>query len=182
MTIETDIRIGDVMTIGVITLAESKTAMDAAKLLKKTDVGSIIVTKKGKAEGIVTERDLVHKVMVEGKDPKKVTLKQVMSTPLRVIEAKDTIQKAAMALKSNKIKRLPVINKDKKLVGIITQGDLVKTYPGLIDVILEGAELEHYREDMYLAGQCGSCGAYSDDLRRVERRLLCPECRAQEGL
>jgi len=86
-----DIRVGQCMTVGVFTLTADKTVYDASRLLRKTGIGSIIVMQKGKAKGIITERDIVYKVIAHGRDPKKAKLGSVMSRPLKVIKASDRV-------------------------------------------------------------------------------------------
>ncbi|MEM2963120.1 MAG: CBS domain-containing protein [Candidatus Anstonellales archaeon] len=135
------LKVGECMTVGVITLPGNKTAFDAAKLLKKTQVGSIIVTKDKKADGIVTERDIIYKVVSAGLDPKKTLLKKIMTCPLKVIDTEKSIEDAALAMKRYKIKRLPVIDKKKRLVGIITEGDLLRVYPGMTTILVEKARM-----------------------------------------
>ncbi|MCX8197839.1 MAG: CBS domain-containing protein [Candidatus Micrarchaeota archaeon] len=171
-----EIKVGQCMTIGVYTLPADKTVQDASKLLKKTGVGSVIITQKGKAKGIITERDIVCKVVAEGKDPKKVKLKNIMSRPLKVIKASDTVETAASALRANKVKRLPVLDKKGRLVGIITEGDLLRVYPGIVDVILETASLRDSKPNEYMAGVCASCGCFSEELRMDQGKLKCDEC------
>lgn len=129
--------VGDCMTRGVITLDKTKTVYDAAKLISSKEIGSVIITDKKDAIGILTERDIVSKIVAKNKDPKKVKLEKVMSKPLKAIYAHQTIQDAALAMRQNKIKRLAVLDKDNKLVGIITQGDLIGVYPGIVDLILD---------------------------------------------
>ncbi len=137
-----DLTVGECMTVGVITLPEEKTVFDAAQLLKKTQVGSIIVTKDSKADGIVTERDIIYKVIALGLDPKKAKLKSVMTCPLRVIDSQSSVEEAALAMKKHRVKRLPVIDKKERLVGIITEGDLLRVYPGMTAILVEKARME----------------------------------------
>ncbi|VVC02164.1 Inosine-5'-monophosphate dehydrogenase [uncultured archaeon] len=171
-----DIKIGQCMTVGVFTLPADKHVSDAAKLLKRTGVGSVIITQKGKAKGILTERDIVHKVVAPGKDPKKIRLKSIMSRPLKVIKASDTIETAALALRNNRVKRLPVVDRQGRLVGIVTEGDLLRVYPGIVDVITETQELRTSRPSEYYTGVCEICGCFAEDLRRDEGKLKCEEC------
>jgi CBS domain-containing protein len=175
-----DLRVGDIMTVGVITLPSDSTVEEAAKLLRKTKVGCIIVTKNKKAKGIVTERDLVYKVVAAGIDPKKTKLERVMTTPLKMIVAGEKIDKAALMLKEKKVKRLPVVNKKKQLVGIITEGDLMRAYPGLLDLLLEDAEIRRFPKSEVFSGVCDECGLHSDKLIRIGEKLFCEECREEE--
>lgn len=171
-----DFRVGQCMTVGVFTLTADNTVLDASKLMKKTDVGSIIVMQKGKARGIITERDIVHKVIAAGKNPKSTKLHAVMSRPLKVIKASDKVESAALALRNNKIKRLPVVNNKGKLVGIVTEGDLLRAYPGMLDVISEMQEIRKSKPNEYVTGLCEVCGCFSEELRSDEGKLKCDEC------
>jgi CBS domain-containing protein len=177
-----DIKVGQCMTVGVFTLPADKHVFDAARLLKKTGVGSIIITQKGRAKGIITERDLVYKILAAGKDPKKVKLKSVMSRPLKVIKASDKIEAAALALRNNRVKRLPVVDKDDRLVGIITEGDLLRVYPGVVDVISEMQEVRTGKPNEYFTGICEVCGCYAEDLVRDEGKLKCEECMEEDSV
>ena len=177
-----DIKIGQCMTVGVFTLSAEKTVRDAARLLRKTGVGSIIITQKGKAKGIITERDIVYKVIAQGRDPAKTRLGAIMSRPLKVIKASDTIESAAVALRNNKVKRLPVLDRQGRLVGIITEGDLLRVYPGIVDVISEMQELRGSKPNEYYAGVCDICGCFAEDLRRDEGKLKCEECMEEDAV
>jgi len=170
------------MTIGVFTLPADRSVYEAARLLRKTEVGSIIITMKGKAKGIITERDMIYKVVASGKDPKKVKLKSAMSRPLKVIKASDKVEAAASALRANKVKRLPVVDRKGRLVGIITEGDLLRVYPGMVDVISEMQEIRAARPNEIFTGICEVCGMHAEDLQRDEGKLKCSECIEEEGV
>jgi len=177
-----DVRVGQCMTVGVFTLPADKKVADAARLLRKTSIGSIIVMQKGKARGIITERDIVYKVIAAGRDPKKTKLSAVMSRPLKVIKASDRVESAASALRANKIKRLPVVDKKGKLVGIITEGDLLRVYPGMVDVVSEMQEIRKSKPNEYYTGICDVCGCFSEELTRDEGKLKCEECIEEDAV
>ena len=177
-----DVRVGQCMTVGVFTLPANKTIVDAARLLRKTSIGSIIVMQKGKAKGIITERDIVYKVVAVGRDPKKTKLASVMSRPLKVIKASDKVESAASALRANKIKRLPVVDKKGKLVGIITEGDLLRVYPGMVDVVSEMQEIRKSKPNEYYTGICEICGCFSEELTRDSGKLTCEECMEEDAV
>lgn len=171
-----DVRVGQCMSVGVFTLTASHTVRDASRLMKKTNVGSVIVMKKGKASGILTERDIVYKAIAAGLDPKRTKLARIMSKPLKVIRASDRVEAAASALRANKIKRLPVVNSKGKLVGIITEGDLLRVYPGMVDIVSEMQEIRRSKPNEYVTGLCDVCGCFTEELRRDEGKLKCEEC------
>ena len=176
-TMKVDIKVGECMTVGVLTLPSSATVRDAAALLRKSRVGSIIVTEKGKAVGILTERDITYKVVAAGLDPKKTKLKSAMSKPLRAISADKKIEDVVLALKENKIKRMPVVDKKGRLVGIVSEGDIMRVYPGVVDVMSEASELGPYnREEHYYTGVCEKCGLFSEHLKVDSGKLCCDEC------
>jgi len=132
------------MTKDVIVVSFGDTILDVAKLMKKHTIGSVIIVqdKKGKhAKGIITERDIVYKVLSKGKDPYKIGVEQIMSTPLRVVKPETTIEDAAKAMKENRIKRLPVVNEDNELIGILSEGDIMKIFPVVVDLIEEKAAM-----------------------------------------
>jgi len=180
MKLETDIRVGDVMTKGVVTLKASDSAAQAAKLMKKNNVGSVIVLEEGKAVGISTERDIAFKVVAEGKDAKKVKARSIMGAPLKVVKASEVLNEAALLLKAHRIKRLPVVNDEGKLVGIITEDDFLRIYPGYLDIIKEATAIREFEKTTFYTGTCDNCGLYSETLRSERGRLLCDECREAE--
>ncbi len=176
-----DLKIGECMTVGVLTLPTTSTIKEAAQLLKKSRVGSVIVTDKGKAVGILTERDIVYAVVAEGKDVTKTTLKMVMSKPLKVISAAQSVEDAALALKENKVKRLPVVDKKGQLVGIVSEGDLMRVYPGIVDVMGESNEMGPYNKEKHVyTGVCEQCGTFAESLKMESGRLYCEECMEED--
>ena len=132
------------MTRKVVVVPLSETLVEVAKLMTKNSIGSVIVVldKEGKhAKGIITERDLVYKILAKGKDPMKVTAEQIMSKPLRVVRPETTIEDAAKAMRENKVKRLPVVNEDNELIGVLSEGDIMKIFPVVVDLLEERASI-----------------------------------------
>jgi CBS domain-containing protein len=139
-----ELRVGDIMTAEVVVVPLGAPLQDVAKLMSKHSIGSVIVVEddKGKhAKGIVTERDIVHKVIAKGKDPYKITIDQIMSRPLRVVRPDTSIEDAAKAMRENRVKRLPVVNEDNELIGILSEGDIMKIFPVVVDLLEERAAM-----------------------------------------
>lgn len=134
-----ELKVGEIMTKNVIVIEKGSSLVDAARLMKKHDVGCIIAVDGKRALGIITERDIVHKVIAANKDVSKMKVDDAMSKPLRVITPTATLEEAAKAMKGNRIKRLPVINDAKELVGILSEGDLARLLPSVVDLIEERA-------------------------------------------
>ncbi len=137
-----ELKVGDVMTKKVIVIDKGSSLTEAAKIMRKHDIGSIVVVEGKAAIGIITERDIVHKVLAAGKDPLKMKVDEVMSRPLRVVKPTASLEEAAKAMKGNRIKRLPVINEQKELIGILSEGDLARLLPSVVDLIEERALLK----------------------------------------
>jgi CBS domain-containing protein len=136
-----DLKIGECMTKSVITLESSKTVYDAAILLSKKKIGSIIITRNKAPAGIITERDIICKIVAKGKDAKTTLLKSAMSSPLKTILDSQTIQDAALEMRAHNIKRLAVFDKKENLAGIITESDLITVYPGIVDIMAESPHM-----------------------------------------
>lgn len=114
----------DVMIKDVITIETSTPIKEAAKKMDETNVGSIIVTKNEEPIGIITERDFVRRYAVMGISLENGA-EDIMTLPLITINPDDTIWEASELMKTQNVHKLPVM-KDKKLVGIITNSDLIK--------------------------------------------------------
>ena len=114
-----------VMTKLVITTKTESSVREAAELMRKKNVGSIVVTYEGKPVGIVTERDMVERVVARGLDASKVQMKEIMSKSLITSTGEMPIIEAIRMMQKKKIRRL-LIMENKKLIGIITQRDLLR--------------------------------------------------------
>lgn len=182
MIMETQIKVGDCMTKGILVLSTSSYAKEAAEVMTNANIGSVIVMNKGKAVGIVTERDIVRKVVGSNKDPSKIKLEKIMSNPLRVIKVDTSIGDAALAMRKYKIKKLPVIDKREMVIGMITETDIISAYPGLVDVLIEVALQNRFTGGEIFSGICEHCGAYSGHLKRIGGFLLCSECRERDEI
>jgi CBS domain-containing protein len=112
------------MTTNVITINVNKTALEAAKLMHHQDVGDLVVMDGVEAKGIVTERDLVRRVMAM-KKPLDTKVSEVMSNPLITIDEDAPLRDAARLMVKYKIRRLPVTKKN-VLVGIIATNDFAR--------------------------------------------------------
>ena len=123
---ETEVKVDDFMTKQVETVDEKTPVASVAKLMGEKRVGSVIVTSKGEAFGIFTERDLLSTFLVKGK-PLTVEVGKEASSPLITAPAGTSVHHAAVTMAMKHIRRLP-ITRNGKLVGIITARDLVEAY------------------------------------------------------
>jgi len=105
----------------------NKTAYDVASILTKNKIGSVIVIDKDNTPiGIITERDLVKRVCLEKLNPSKVVVEDLMSSPLITIMTFDSVDTATRIMISNRIKRLPVLESDNRLMGVISVTDITR--------------------------------------------------------
>ena len=117
----------DIMSTDLVTIGPEASMAEAAKLMGAKHVGSVIVEAEGKPQGIITERDLLSKVLLKKMKAEKIKVKDLMSSPLITIEPTATIKEAAQRMISQK-GRLAVFGAG-KLVGMVTAADLIKSLP-----------------------------------------------------
>ena len=105
----------------VITLDNDGTVTEAAKLMAadKDYEGYVIILKKGQPSGIVTERDIINKVLAKGLDPTKTKISEIMSTPLITVDPDDDLLKASELMQKNNVRKL-VVTRNSIIYGIIT--------------------------------------------------------------
>ncbi len=114
-----------IMTKPIITTETDSSVHEAAELISSKNVGSIVVVQKRKPVGIVTERDIVERVVAKGFDASKVLMEEIMSKPLIAVKSNLSLINAIRFMQKKKIRRLLVIEK-KRLIGIVTQRDLLR--------------------------------------------------------
>jgi CBS domain-containing protein len=120
------LKLEDVMVEDVITVEEKATIKKAVELMNKHEIGCLIVVKRGKPAGIVTERDMLKRILQESKDPEKIKVNEIMSKPLIVGKPQMGIEDAVKLMFKRNIKKLPVADEG-HLVGLVTLTDLVRS-------------------------------------------------------
>ncbi len=128
------LKVEDIMVKEVITVDERSTVKEAADIMNRFEIGCLIVTKEGKAMGILTERDLLKRVVSQGRSPKKTRVQTVMSKPLIVVEPDMDLEEAAKLMFKLKIKKLPVVDEG-QLLGLVTLTDLARFQPQMIRIL-----------------------------------------------
>lgn len=175
-----DIKVGDAMTKGVICVDVKDTVHYAAEVMEKNDISSVIVTEKGNGVGMITEHDILTKIVVKSKDPKRTTCSEIMTSPLITINPEITIDDAARVMRNNNIRRLVVAQRD-KIIGVLSEFDIVGIEPALHLLIREKSQWSigeaSAKEMGTISGECEVCENYSENLRSVDGRLLCEDCR-----
>ncbi len=182
--LRTKMVVKDVMSSPVITVTENETVDKVAKFMEMQELGCIIVTDKdGRPLGVITERDLVTRVLAKNKLPSKLKAKGVMTSPLITISPDVTLSNAARQMSRLNVRRLGVVYKG-DLVGILSSKDILAVTPELLETIqekarIESGNLEETVEGSLLAGYCDRCGQWSNRLMEAEGEFLCEDCRSE---
>jgi CBS domain-containing protein len=176
----------DVMSSPVVTLDEDATSNRVAHIMDENELGCVIVTNKaGTPVGILTERDLVIRVLAKNLKPDAINAKDIMTAPLVTIEPDATVSEAARRMSRLNIRRLGVTYKG-NLVGLVSSKDILAVMPELIEMIQERSRIEGAveaeeteEEEAPLSGYCDRCGVFSEDLKDVNGQNLCEDCRIE---
>jgi len=114
----------------IVRIDKGQTVYEAAQIMKEKDISSIIALDKSTIAGIMTERDIVQKVVCQGKDPKATKVSEVMESPVPSIDIDKTIVDAARMMRQLKMKRL-LVTEGREVKGIISEHDIVELDPAL---------------------------------------------------
>jgi len=117
-------QIREIMTEDVKVIQPETSVKDAAAIMKDLDVGVLPVTNGRELAGILTDRDIVIRSTAEGRHPEEVKAGDIISKDVAMCHDNDTVETAAERMRENKIRRLPVVDRDNQLVGIVSLGDV----------------------------------------------------------
>ncbi|MFQ5836779.1 MAG: cyclic nucleotide-binding/CBS domain-containing protein [Candidatus Bathyarchaeia archaeon] len=126
------VKVAHVMVKQVIAANSDLTVREAVNLMNKFEIGCLIVLTNGKVNGIVTERDILKRVIGNSRDVNKTKIKEIMSRPVLVIEPNAELETALKHMLRMKIKKLPVVEKG-TLVGLVTLTDIARFQPKILN-------------------------------------------------
>ena len=129
----------NVMTTEVAVMNKSASVKKAAEVMAQEDVSAIIVTVEGKAIGIVTERDILRRIVAEDKNAMKTKLKEIMPSPLVTIEPSTDLEEAARLMFEKRMKNLSVVHEN-RLIGLINLQDICLIQPEILKLLRENME------------------------------------------
>ena len=129
----------DIMTRDVEVVSAGASLKEAARKMKSLDVGLIPVCDGDRLQGILTDRDITIRATADGRDPKKTKVTDIMSTDLAYCLEEQEIEEAVSLMEARQIRRIPILNQDKRLVGIVSLADIAVH---VRDRDLSGATLE----------------------------------------
>ena len=144
---QTGYKVMDIMTNKPITASRDMTLKDAALLMEKDNVNSLLIVENDMPMGIVTDEDMVRKCVAKGLDSKKLRLKDIASSDLTTITPDKDVYDALILMRDNNIRQLPVVL-NKKLEGFLTLKDILKIQPELIDLVVEKYEVREESRKM----------------------------------
>lgn len=133
---KTGINVSDAMTKKPVIISPEASVIECAKLMIKNKVGGLIVKEKDDFVGMVTEKDLVEKVIAKKLDIEKTKVNKIMSTKIISIEPDRDLYDAILKMSEESVRRLPVIYKN-KVVGLLTEKDILKIEPHLFNYLAE---------------------------------------------
>jgi CBS domain-containing protein len=116
----------DAMTTNPRSIESSTAVSEAARLMKTEDVGSLPIVDGDQLVGMVTDRDLVIRVVAERKDPQSTTVGEIASRDLVTIDPEQDLDEALRLMAQHQVRRLPVAEEDGRLVGILAQADVAR--------------------------------------------------------
>lgn len=178
-----ELRVKDLMTENIISVSTKENIMNVALIMTRKDISSVLLKSENNFVGIMTDRDIISRIVALGLNPKEIIAGEVMTSPLTSISEDDSVQKAAEKMREKKIRRLVVQNKKGEVVGIISESDIVRVEPELHFLIRERSRLGIGRvsplepRQSLIEGYCEECKNYSENLKNVSGRWLCEDCR-----
>jgi CBS domain-containing protein len=137
------VRVSEAMTPEVVTVPPEALLIDAARLMRDSDIGPLPVCDQGRILGVLTDRDITVRAVANGKDPQSTQVKEVMTPEVICCLESDDVRQAAEMMQSAQLRRLLVVSRDGRLAGIVSLGDLALQTG---DEVLTGETLERVSE------------------------------------
>jgi CBS domain-containing protein len=123
-------QVRDIMTRDPVLVSPDDTIRNAAQRMMDIDCGALLVEEHDRLVGLLTDRDIVARVVAAGKSPDKCKVRDAMSPAVKFIYEDETEEDVARNMSTLQVRRLPVLNRDKRLVGIVAMADLATRYDG----------------------------------------------------
>lgn len=172
------IKVSDIMTREVVIASPEMAVVEAAKLMNSFRIGGLPVVQNGKLIGIITEREIMRKVVAANKLADKTLVKEVMVSPPRVIGNPDEdITQIAQKMARHDVTRIPIVDKTGKILGMVTNRDVLKNSNELMDILLEQARIKgpELKGDYAAFGKCEACGDHTH-LIFQDHKFVCDNC------
>jgi len=180
---DTGYKVSDAMTRKPVAVSPEINLNECSKIMDKEHVGALIIKEKDSVLGIITEQDIVRKVVAKGVNPLEERVSGFMEKNVLTIAPEEDIFQALLKMKYENIRHLPVVSRN-KMVGLLTLKDILKIQPQLFSLLLERFELKEeqskpIRNPSSDEGICNTCGEYTQKLHEVEGSLVCEKCKEE---
>ncbi len=175
---DSDLKVSEIMTKEVVIANPNMTVTEAAKLMNSFRIGGLPVVQNGVLVGIITEREIMKKVVAVNKQPDKTLVQDSMASPVRVIASpNETITQVARKMGRHDVSRVPIVDASGKILGIITNKDIIKNSSELLDILLEQARIKGPNLDKQHSafGKCELCGDHTH-LIFQNSKFVCDGC------
>ena len=139
-------QIREIMTQGAEVAYLDDTAQEAAAKMRELDVGALPVCDGDGIQGVVTDRDMAIRLVAEGHDPARTKVSDIMTPGVSYCFDNQSVEEAVMLMEAQQIRRLPILNRDKQLVGMLSLGDLALRTEGTEDEDLADEALKDISE------------------------------------
>jgi len=138
-------KVKQAMHKGAVWVAPNTPLNEVAKTMRKNDIGAIPVGENDRLIGMVTDRDIVCRGLADGRDFAKLTARDVMTSGITYCNDAEEVEDALRIMESKKVRRLPVINEKKRLVGMLSLGDISRAVPSNLTGEVVKAVAEHHQ-------------------------------------
>ena len=137
-------KIHEIMSSHVRCVHPDNTLAEAAGVMRSLDVGAVPICDHDRLSRMLTDRDIVVRAVADGRDPARTTVRDVLSPGIVYVYADEDVEEAAHVMEEKQIRRLPVLNREKRLVGIVSLGDLaVRSHPAFSGEALKEVSQQH---------------------------------------
>ncbi len=181
---KTGYKVHDCMTTKPIYVSSNTSIEECAKCMDTHHIGALVIKDKGnKSQGLITEQDIVRKIIAKGVNPLHKEVKDFMETKLVTISSDDDIYDALIKMRDLNIRHLPVVDNG-KMVGLLTLKDILKIEPQLFELLVDKFELREVSRKpinriIQNEGICQGCGAYAENIKKLKGSLLCGRCASE---
>jgi signal-transduction protein with cAMP-binding, CBS, and nucleotidyltransferase domain len=173
---KTGYKVCDAMTKKPVMVPADMSIQDCAAIMQKHNIGSLLIKQGSQLKGIITDEDIVRKVVAKGIDPKKTPVAEHMVKKLITISPEKDIFDALNLMMEEEIRQLPAID-GKNMVGLLTLNDILKIEPELFDLMVDKIDVkEEEHKPILNDGICEECGKYAKKLITRKGVLLCKVC------
>jgi len=174
---DSGIRAIDIMTTEIVIAYPDMNIVEVSELMNRFRIGGLPVVEEGRLIGIVTERDIMRRVIAKNLQPSLTLVRGVMtSPPVAIANVHDDLSLLAEKMSKYDVTRLPVIDHKGRLVGIVTNRDVLQNSSEYMETLLEQAKIKgELKEEKTAFGKCELCGD-NTHLYLKKEKFLCEDC------